>query len=389
VWLAVAALDVIRRATSISLARVGDVQVGWPALAFAAAVCAAITFVFGAVALLHVRRRDVLDGLRPHAGITPEPRAVFAQRLALVTQVALVIVLTVTGGLLLRSLTALLDVDPGFNPHGAMAIRVDPAGRLNGPDRLPFFTQVLERVGALPGVQSAALTIHVPMGDRPSMGWDAIQEGREYNPLTDNAAGRIVSPGYFRAAGISLLEGRDFGDSHYDVFGNWGRLGHVQSCVASAMRGMYPTPEQVLENYRNYADFMKDFLRTIIGNEVDQFSDAELNDVTYNNLFPNFAPWGGFMRLVYRWRPNGDNPDEAIMEVMLLVPWPEGKPKPSPAPVHELGPDDPWTSAPELGSFARILDQDCVNLPRVHRGLKTTREARRSRIGSWRYSGIG
>ena len=168
-----------------------------------------------------------------------------------------------------------------------------------------------------------------------------------------------------------LLEGRDFGDSHYDVFGNWGRLGHVQSCVASAMRGMYPTPEQVLENYRNYADFMKDFLRTIIGNEVDQFSDAELNDVTYNNLFPNFAPWGGFMRLVYRWRPNGDNPDEAIMEVMLLVPWPEGKPKPAPAPVHELGADEPWTSAPELGSFARILVQDCVNLPRVHRGLKT------------------
>ena len=207
---ALAALDVLRRATSISLARVGDVQVGWPAIAFAAAVCAAITFVFGAVALLHVRRRNVLDGLRPHAGITPEPRAVFAQRLALVTQVALVIVLTVTGGLLLRSLTALLDVDPGFNPHGAMAIRVDPAGRLTGPDRLPFFTQVLERVGAVPGVQSAALTIHVPMGDRPSMGWDAIQEGREYNPLTDNAAGRIVSPGYFRAAGISLIEGRDF-----------------------------------------------------------------------------------------------------------------------------------------------------------------------------------
>jgi putative ABC transport system permease protein len=207
---AVAALDVLRRATSISLARVGDVQVGWPAIAFAAAVCAAITFVFGAVALLHVGRRNVLDGLRPHAGITSEPRAVFAQRLALVTQVAVVIVLTVTGGLLLRSLTALLDVDPGFNPHGAMAIRVDPAGRLNGPDRLPFFTQVLERVGAVPGVQSAALTIHVPMGDRPSMGWDAIQEGREYNPLTDNAAGRIVSPGYFRAAGISLLEGRDF-----------------------------------------------------------------------------------------------------------------------------------------------------------------------------------
>src|SRR5688572_27405123 len=210
VALAAAVLDVLPRATSLSLARIGDLQVGWPAIAFATAVCAAITLVFGVVALLHLRRHDVLDGLRPHAGITTDPRAVFAQRLALVTQVALVIVLTVTGGLLLRSLTALFDVDPGFNPRGAMAIRVDPAGRLKGPDRLPFFDQVLERVRAVPGVQSAALTIHVPMGDRPSMGWDAIPQGREYNAVTDNAAGRIVSPGYFTAAGIRLLEGRDF-----------------------------------------------------------------------------------------------------------------------------------------------------------------------------------
>jgi putative ABC transport system permease protein len=208
--LAVAALDVLPRATSVSLARVGDLQVGWPAIAFAAAACAAITFIFGAVALLHLRRRDVLDGLRPHAGITADPRAVFAQRLALVTQVALVIVLTVTGGLLLRSLTALLDVDPGFDPRGAMAIRVDPAGRLRGSDRLPFFNQVIERVAAVPGVTSAAMTIHVPMGDRPSMEWDAIPQGREHNQASDNAAGRIVSPGYFTTAGIRLLEGRDF-----------------------------------------------------------------------------------------------------------------------------------------------------------------------------------
>ncbi|HKH69835.1 MAG TPA: ABC transporter permease [Vicinamibacterales bacterium] len=208
--LAAATLDALRRTNSISLARVGDVHVGWPAVGFAAAVCTAVTLVFGAVALLHVRRRNMLDGLRPHAGFTSEPRAVFAQRLALVTQVAVVIVLTVTGGLLLRSLTALLDVDPGFNPRGAMAIRVDPAGRLNGPDRLPFFTRVLERVSAVPGVQAAALTINVPMGDRPSMGWDAVQEGREYNPQTDNAAGRIVSPGYFSTAGVTLDEGRDF-----------------------------------------------------------------------------------------------------------------------------------------------------------------------------------
>ena len=208
--LAAAALDVLPRVTSLSLARIGDLQVGWAAIAFAFAACATVTLLFGGVSLLQLRRRNVLDGLRPHAGITPEPRAVYAQRLALVVQVALVVVLTVTGGLLMRSFSALLDVDPGFKPRGAMAIRVDPAGRLTGPNRLPFFNQVIERVAEVPGVTSAAMTIHVPMGDRPSMGWDAIPQGRAHDPANDNAAGRIVSPGYFTTAGIQLLDGRDF-----------------------------------------------------------------------------------------------------------------------------------------------------------------------------------
>jgi putative ABC transport system permease protein len=208
--LAVGITETLRRERSLAVARLGDVQVGWPAIAFVVVVCAAVTLVFGSVALLHLRRRDIMDGLRPHAGITIDRRAVFVQRLALVTQVAVVLVLTVAGGLLLRSLVALLDVDPGFSPRGALAIRVDPAGRLRAPDRLPFFNQVIQRVEALPGVDSAALTIHVPMGDRPSMGWDAIPDGRQSNPVTDNAAGRIVSPGYFRTIGIRILDGRDF-----------------------------------------------------------------------------------------------------------------------------------------------------------------------------------
>jgi putative ABC transport system permease protein len=210
VALAVAPIRMLRGATTMSLPRLGDLQVGWQAIAFAAVTSAAITFIFGSVALLHMRRRTLMDGLRPHPGTANDRGGAYVQRLALATQVALVVVLMVAGGLLLRSLTKLLSVDPGFSPHGAMAIRVDPAGRVKPPARLQFFDRVLDSVTAVPGVQSAALTIHVPMGERPSMGWDAIPEGREFNPATDNAAGRIVSPDYFRTAGIRIIEGRDF-----------------------------------------------------------------------------------------------------------------------------------------------------------------------------------
>ncbi len=168
-----------------------------------------------------------------------------------------------------------------------------------------------------------------------------------------------------------LLGGGDLADTRYDVFGNWGRLGHANVSMSSPQRGIIASKEQALEAWRQMADFNREYLRTLIGDEVEQYSDAELNEQTFNNLFPNFSPWGGWARIVYRFRPNGDNPDECLMEAMLLAPWPEGKPKPPPAKTHFLGPDESWTKAPELGTLAKIFDQDCGNLPSVQLGLKT------------------
>lgn len=168
-----------------------------------------------------------------------------------------------------------------------------------------------------------------------------------------------------------LLSGGDLADTRYDVFGNWGRLGHVNVSVSSPQRGIVAPRERALESYHAMADFNRAYLRSLIGEEVEQFSDTELNEQTFNNLFPNFSPWGGWARIVYRFRPHGDNPDECLMEAMLLAPWPEGKPKPPPKPVHHLDVDEPWTNAPELGTLAKIFEQDCTNIPAVQKGLKT------------------
>jgi phenylpropionate dioxygenase-like ring-hydroxylating dioxygenase large terminal subunit len=188
---------------------------------------------------------------------------------------------------------------------------------------------------------------------------------------------KVVQEGFLEAYHVIathpqlLLLGGDYADTRYDVFGNWGRLGHTNVSASSPQRGILISKEQALDAYRGSADFMREYLRSLIGEEVEQYSDAELNDGTFSNLFPNFSPWSGWARIVYRFRPNGDNPDESLHEVMLLGPWPEGKPKPPPAKLRLLGADEAWTNAPELGSLAKIFDQDCGNFPSVHEGLKT------------------
>jgi len=106
---------------------------------------------------------------------------------------------------------------------------------------------------------------------------------------------------------------------------------------------------------------------------VTLLSDAEMNDSIYYSLFPNMHPWGAYNRITYRFRPNGNDPDTSIMEVLYLLPF-RGK-RPPPAPVHWLDIDEPWTNAPELGLLAAVFDQDTFNLPRVQAGLKSARHS--------------
>ncbi len=116
---------------------------------------------------------------------------------------------------------------------------------------------------------------------------------------------------------------------------------------------------------------VREQFREVLGDLMDNVSDAELLDSIYLTVFPNFHPWGSFNQIVYRFRPHGDNPDECIMECMYMAPAPPGKPRPPAAPIHHLGPDDDWTLAPELGMLAKVFNQDVVNMPEVQRGMRT------------------
>jgi phenylpropionate dioxygenase-like ring-hydroxylating dioxygenase large terminal subunit len=167
-----------------------------------------------------------------------------------------------------------------------------------------------------------------------------------------------------------LLLGWEDAADRYDVFGHWGRAGHVTIGRSSAHRNIIYDREQLLEEYRMGADSSREYHRQIIGDEVDMFSDAELNDGSYCDLFPNFHPWSGFSRINFRFRPHGSDPNKAIMDVILIAPWPKDKPKPPPAKQEMLRENQPWAEARSIGTLGRIIDQDCDNMVSVQAGLK-------------------
>jgi phenylpropionate dioxygenase-like ring-hydroxylating dioxygenase large terminal subunit len=112
--------------------------------------------------------------------------------------------------------------------------------------------------------------------------------------------------------------------------------------------------------------------RPAAGAWVDKLSDAEMMDSIDYTLFPNFHPWGAFNRIVYRFRPNGDDYRSAIMEVYFLAPF-SGE-RPPPAPVKWLEEFETFTAASELGMLAKVFDQDLFNMPRVQAGLESTKK---------------
>ena len=124
---------------------------------------------------------------------------------------------------------------------------------------------------------------------------------------------------------------------------------------------------------RALGEAMRDNYTKAFGHDHSQATDCELLDALVYNVFPNFAPWGGYMpNIVYRWRPWKD-PDHCLMEVRILVRVPPGKPIPHGVPMKFLTDEQPWTAAPELGVLGAVFEQDMGNLPYVQEGLHASK----------------
>lgn len=121
-------------------------------------------------------------------------------------------------------------------------------------------------------------------------------------------------------------------------------------------------------------EVMRERFRRDLGVDTSGLCDTEVLDVIQYNVFPNLMLFGGLgSPLVYRVRPQGDDPGRCLFEVWLLLPFPKDAPRPPAAPLRILTAEDRWSSVEELSYFGAILDQDFDMMPQVQRGLRASK----------------
>ncbi|MGH9736315.1 MAG: ADOP family duplicated permease, partial [Candidatus Acidiferrales bacterium] len=195
---------------SIALPLLSFVRIDGATLAWTLLVVAAAAVLFGLAPGLRVSSGNLQEALKESGHGVSEGRKHDRMRAALVvTEIALACVLLVGAGLLLRSFLRVLDVDLGFDPSHAAAISVDYNDGGSAAKRTAIWQNLVQRVAAIPGVETAGISDNLPMSRNRS--WGIAAKGAEQRKNT-NFIGifvYIVSPGYLKAMGMRLIEGRD------------------------------------------------------------------------------------------------------------------------------------------------------------------------------------
>ena len=197
--------------TSVSIPLLSDVRIDARVLGFTLVAALLTGLLFGLVPALQAQDLKLHDTLKDSNRGSCQGRGHAWIRGALVvSEIGLACVLLVGAGLLIRSFLRVLDVNMGFRPERAAALRIDPNSSYKTQEQKnSYFTEALHRVMDIPGIEGAGLSDSLPLGHNRS--WGVAAKGVVYTPQ-DYPGGfpRIISDGYFRAMGIPLQKGRDF-----------------------------------------------------------------------------------------------------------------------------------------------------------------------------------
>ncbi|HET9177081.1 MAG TPA: ABC transporter permease [Terriglobia bacterium] len=212
---AFAITDYLAHQGSIALPLLSSLRVDGQALAWTLMIAVVSAVIFGLAPALKMSDKNIQATLKESGHGTSEGRKHERVRATLVvSEVALACVLLIGAGLLLRSFLRVLDVDLGFEPDHAAAIKVDyddsGANDTQRADRRgAICEEMLRHIKSIPGIEAAGISDMLPLDRNRSWGLGA--KGVEYNRKEfPEAFVYVVTPGYLPAMGIELREGRDF-----------------------------------------------------------------------------------------------------------------------------------------------------------------------------------
>jgi putative ABC transport system permease protein len=194
-----------------------EVGVDGRVLLFSAAMAFLTVLLVGLLPALRASRVDVNQTLKEGGGASSSSAG--RQRLSnalVIAEVALSLILLICAGLMIQSFLRVQTVDPGFDPDSMLTLRVGELPSDSYPELAQvssFYDRLLERVEALPGVVRAGAGAQIPLESRG--GREVFFSLREVpeslaGEVTPVANQHIVSPGYFEALDVPILEGRGF-----------------------------------------------------------------------------------------------------------------------------------------------------------------------------------
>jgi predicted permease len=263
------------------------IEFDWLLLASAILIAVVSGVMSGFPPALMVWKSDISHALKAD-GRSQSP-GVAQQRLGkvlVVFQTALTVILLIAGGLLVKSFIGLQQVDTGFKSHQALTVNLLlPQRYANAQRRDAFIRQLLDSIGALPGVQAVAA--HV---DQPFQGGDRREtfkvEGHEdLSPTTGHpAAFNSVTGAFFEAMGIPVIRGRAFNDR------DTAASPPVAVVNQTFARKFWPGEEAIGKRLRFYYDKNPDRWLSIVGIARDVRYRGRLSEATPQVFVPSEQP---------------------------------------------------------------------------------------------------
>jgi predicted permease len=204
-------ITLLRQLDPAQIPRVQEVAIGVPTLAAGAIAALLAALFFGSVAA----RQAVASTTLHQQARGASARTSTAQRLLVVTQVALSVVLLTGAGLLVRSVAMLRSVELGFKPDAVVSMRISlPDVRYPyetaGLSIAEFYRRLDEMLLQIPGTRAAGATLSPPLAEAPlrarPYAYRTTEGETEWGAVAANY--RTVTPGWFAAAGVQLVSGR-------------------------------------------------------------------------------------------------------------------------------------------------------------------------------------